>query len=583
MKQVQFKVTLTLQAPILTHTSGAVGFGLDAAMQKDSQGRPIFTGSLIRGNLRHAWDDLREITAQPTEDKIAFWLGKESDTAEQDPERARLSFSEYWTDENWDSTKQTGKRYRIAIDEKTGAVKTGALQVLDSPYAVGEVPRFSGIISARLDTEAEVDELKQWLEYAFTLIPAIGALKTNGFGRLIKADVKLISTNNTKTIAKLDHALLSEATIGLRIKPHRSFCFAKAAIGADNHFESKQHIPAGALVAAIANHIAEDKDDYKTLNSYLSDLHFSHARAVLEGANKRPIALPLTMVVANNQFYDIAANQKAELIHNEAPTFLIDWKDKQFKAAKIKLNHSDASPMTQLNIRTAINRKTGTAKESQLFSMETVSPEGFDWISNVSLEKIPPEFRAEVIQQLYRLFQQPLSQLGKTKASASVTLEKCHCYTKKEQNINTKQVIIYLQSAARLLPTGYQNTGTNQGDDLTKAYKKAWNELSNDSLILSHFFAQQQLYGGEHWWKRNRKEKGNYHPELFTQAGSVFILNINPEKKEKAQEHLKKWQQQGLPQIEGANKNWKENPWIAANGYGEIALNLNIMESTKND
>lgn len=587
MKQVQFKVTLKLQAPILTHTSGAVDFGLDAAMQKDTQGRPVFTGSLIRGNLRHIWEDLREITAQPTQKKIEYWLGKESDTNQQNPERAKLSFSEYWVDESWDSTKQSGKRYRIAIDENTGAVKTGALQVLDSPYAVGEAPDFIGIISARLSTQDEIDDLQQWLKRAFELIPAIGAFKTNGFGKLTEADIEFITDNDKQDIIpELDMALLSETTIGLRIKPHSSFCFAKAAIGADNHFESKQHIPAGALVAAIANHIKDDVDSYKILNDHLSDLHFSHARPVGEGINTRPIALPLTMVEANNKFYDIANNKEAQLIDNQAPTFLIDWKGEQFSVAKIKLNGTDAKPNTQLKIRTGINRKTGAAEDSQLFSMETVSPEGFNWISNVSLEKVSLGSRKEVIQQLHNLLQQPLTQLGKTKVSANVTLEKSHCYTTKEQGINTDQVIIYLQSAARLLPTGFQSTGTNQGDvldGLRETYKYAWNELSDGSLVLSHFFAQQQLYGGEHWWKRNRKEKDNYHPEIFTQAGSVFILTINPKKKEKAQEHLKKWQQQGLPQIEGANENWEENPWIAANGYGEIALNLNIMEGVKND
>ena len=610
MKHIQFTITLTLQAPILTHTSGSIGFGLDAAMQRDQQGRPIFAGSLIRGNLRHAWQDLNDITNQPSQQDIEQWLGKAADSEQQLPHRASLSFSEYWTDEKWTETKtetnkkdkQTSKRYRIAIDETTGAVKTGALQVIESPYAVNETAEFTGTIDAKISTEDKTDEaiyeetnkLQKALEQAFTLIPAIGALKTNGFGKLLKTNITSKEIKSTRD-NPLKEALLTTTQLGLRITPQAPFCFAKPAIGENNHFESEEHIPAAAIVAAIANSINEQQKDYPELNEYLSQLHFTHARAVPTSQNNRPLAIPLTLVNCNDQFYDIAHCTEPETFSENVPLFLIDWKTEQFNKAEQLLNPPSktaikSTPDIQLKIRTAIEQSTGTAKDNQLFSMETVSPEGFNWLSNISLINIPEAQRATIIQQLHKLLQQPLMQLGKTKASADVQLEKAYSYATKEQPLNSsdKQVIIYLQSAARLLPTGYHTAGTNQGEKLQTAYQQAWQELSQESLKLSHFFAQQKLEGGEHWWKRFRQSQPTksttpYHPEIFTQQGSVFVLDIiNPEI---ALPLLAQWQQQGLPQLADApgGEDWQNNPWIAANGYGEIAINLDITGSIKHD
>lgn len=592
MKQVQFTITIKLQAPILTHTSGSIGFGLDTAMLRDKNGTPQFTGSLIRGNIRHAWANLNEITEQPSIENIERWLGKQADSAQQIPNRAVLTFSKYWKAKDWDNTKQAGKRYRIAIDENTGAVKTGALQVIDSPYSVGEQPEFTGIISTSLDTEAEIQTLQKWLKRAFTLIPAIGSLKTNGFGKILNTTIEEKVTNIKATPQKpLNTELLTQTQLGLHIKPSTSFCFAKPAIGENNHFESEIHIPAAAIIAAIANKTNAQKDNYKTLIDNLSKIHITHARPVQTGSGKRPISIPLSVVESNKQLHNIADKKQPEITRGQAPTFLIDWKPEQFDNAEKRFNppkdtNKKTTPDINLNIRTAIERITGTAKNSQLFSMETVSPNGFDWLSNINLNNVTEADRPTVIQQLHTLFQQPLNALGKTKASAKITLEKSYPYSTNEQAISNSDetVVIYLQTPARLLPTGYQVAGTNQGESLHKHYQEAWHELSNGNLKLSHFFAQQKLEGGEHWWKRFRQEKGSYHPEIFTREGSVFILDIIKEPSQ-VKDDIRQWQQQGLPQLKDTigGEHWETNPWIAANGYGEIAINLKINEALNND
>jgi len=59
----RFKVDVTLVAPVLTMASGAIGMGLDAATLRDPMGRPALPGTLVKGNLRHAWEELARITA----------------------------------------------------------------------------------------------------------------------------------------------------------------------------------------------------------------------------------------------------------------------------------------------------------------------------------------------------------------------------------------------------------------------------------------------------------------------------------------------------------------------------------------
>ncbi len=587
----RIQVVLKLKAPILTNTSGAINFGLDAAMRRDRQQRPAFPGTLIKGNLRHAWQELHKITGSPTTAFIDKWLGQASSTDKETPEEGLLDFAEFWSDLDWQAERGNGKRYRIAIDKGIGASAAGDMQVLDSPYNTGEAPLFTGFIEAFIDSTKEA-ELPRWIDKGLSFIPAIGALKTSGFGKVEGVEVTLAKVDDAPR--PLDETLANAAVIGLRIKPSRPFCFAKPRVGTGNNFQTENHIPGGAIIAAVARRIHQEPGKWSLLEQYLDLLSFSHAQPVREGSNNRPLQIPLSLIAVGGRFIDITAQGKAEPINGIAPLFSIDWKDKESKAARLILDPSlkeddDTAPSTCLEIRTAIDPKTGTASESQLFSMEEVIPDGFDWLCNLSLGRIKDGDRKGLVEELHKLFQRTLTHLGKTKARAIVTMEPGYPYTLGEQQITGEVVSIYLQSPARLLPTGFQSQGTNRGDRLHAAYADAWQELSGESLSLNHFYAQQQLLGGRHWWKRFAPAEQNYHPELFTTAGSVFVLKIENGKRERAMTFLERWRRDGLPQLMDApgGERWQNNPWIAANGYGEIAIDLKTpqtdREGTAND
>ena len=63
-----------------------------------------------------------------------------------------------------------------------------------------------------------------------------------------------------------------------------------------------------------------------------------------------------------------------------------------------------------------------------------------------------------------------------------------------------------------------------------------------------------------------------YNPEIFTVPGSVFVVEISDE--DKVKERLRGWQLCGLPQLNDVSTDWRRNPWIRENGFGEIAVNL---------
>ncbi|SEH08160.1 RAMP superfamily CRISPR-associated protein [Candidatus Venteria ishoeyi] len=196
LNHYNYQINLTLQAPILSQIAGAKKHGLDTAVLRAADDTPALPGSLIRGNLRHAWCEFEHQLPQDFPyTNIERWLGDESGEGSGDePRRGLLQFDYQWltqskTQAEQQAEQQTEKasepvQYRIKINDDTGTVDPGALQVIESPFASGDSISFCGTIhcSAISDTESEV--LERWLNKAFAYIPALGAMKGSGFGRL---------------------------------------------------------------------------------------------------------------------------------------------------------------------------------------------------------------------------------------------------------------------------------------------------------------------------------------------------------------------------------------------------------------
>lgn len=171
--------------------------------------------------------------------------------------------------------------------------------------------------------------------------------------------------------------------------------------------------------------------------------------------------------------------------------------------------------------------------------------------------------------------------LGKTSTPASLRLHpRPFDYSQPQIPIEDQgQVFLYLQSPARLLNSSELNGIPSTGGAalLREKYAQAWEKLSGGSLKLSHYYARQILKGGDFWWNKYHKSLP-YQAQVFTDTGSLFVLEFVKGKEKEASQYLREWQQLGLPQLDGYCREYDKNPWIRENGWGEISLNIGIHQ-----
>ena len=619
LQRYRFTVKIRVTAPVVSQAAGARGHGIDTTALCDRDNIPALPGTLLMGNLRETWGYFAELAGTSNsviqQDLIDDWLGQPA--TDSSPRRGRLIFDEFWRAGTGMDTDVL--HHRIAVEPNTGKVREGALQVIASPFVAGKEVVFSGGITAWLHGTEEAKDLQKWLFKGLHGISALGALKGVGFGRIIGVDV--VQQAKELPRSKASAAICTEggetvSGIGIILRPDRPFCFSRHSkgnnlkgdaasaeqgrndqSGPDNQFISEDYIPGGAIKGALATLLRGagkaydlsapiNHSEYPLLSQYLDQLCITRAQPS-DDPESRPLPLPLTTVAAEDPegetcLYDIALMREAGLINGQAPTFSIDWKDEiqSMAAAQCAV---PARPSRSLSIHAAMDRETGASADQQLFSIEAVNPEDdqkkYYWLANITLPAKQDggpsdEQRVKIFRELKRLFdEQGLHWLGKTGASAEVEV---HNKLFRPPALSVAYTVgtvltITLLSHARLLKPGQIADATGAHEALFKAYAKNWSELSGGSLRLVDFYAAQELLGGAYWHKRYNKGKA-YDPETFTVPGSVFVVEISDE--DKVKERLRSWQLCGLPQLNDVFTDWRRNPWIRENGFGEIAVNL---------
>lgn len=578
MPQYVFEVHLTVQAPLLSQATGGRKQGLDSITVRDHEGNPCLLGSSIRGNLRHAWQYLASVSKQVPLEQCQKWLGIASRDGENNaPRRARLSFAYYWCWKPTEEDKQRDAltpRCRIHIDPETGTVQKGALQIIESPFETGESVNFVGNIYASLENEAESEQLLLWLRKGLQYISALGALRGVGFGRVIQVAIRKDRHQPADSVQAP-----TSARFGIALKPDRPFCFAKHH-SQNNHFASETFITGAAILGSLAHYLPE----YPVLARHFDKLIISHAfpsnkpihpDAFPSNKLTRPLAIPKSFAAANEQLYDLSLQKNAGLIQKTAPEFMPDWKSKIWEKAnalcgQVSLSHS-------VHTHTAITATGEDDEDGRLFSMEVIHPNDYQWLAHVNCEAVPEVDRTQVLKDLSQIFAQGLYGLGKTKAYAQVTchstpfntpVEADHLPDKRDETF-----VLMLQTPALLLPDPYNIPPTNGGDDLFKRYAALWESLTGGAFELSHFYAHQQLVGGNYLQQRFWSDQQVYNPAVLTSAGSVFVFIVH--EVEQTRDILRRWLSQGLPQHESTfgGTQWQQNPYLANHGYGEIVIN----------
>ncbi len=555
-------------------------------MQRDSANRPALLGSSIKGSLRQTWCTfLQNINPENKPNlPLKTWLGEESNEGYK-PIRARLHFSYWWSDLAWDENKNRHSLYRIKINEDTGVTEEGALQVIESPYPHGQEVTFSGTIHAWLTSQEELDQLSLWIRKGLRYSHMLGANKGLGFGRIKNVDVEATSliiptlTNHPP-----------EERLGLRIHPQEPFCIGKPAVGENNRFDSEEYIPGAAILGALArakDH--NDKANWPLLNKHFDAIRVSHAVPAEASVNTRILALTLSISTfadsnGRTELLDLVDYSKSGWIkrygHESAPCFQADWKDADWDKANLALKLPEVKK--RLDVHTAINRGTGTAETGKLYSIEAVVPDKLSWLTNVDFSQITPEAeRTQVCQEFLRLSALGLDGIGKLNTQMTVSPESWFDFTFPQRDLINQPlqvndtIHLILQTPTLLLAPDLALPTSGGQDELEKAYRNTWEQLSSQSLKLKHFFTRHELRGGRYWFQRFRApaQQSHYRPLIHTMPGSLFVLRVVDA--DQATEKLQDWQRYGLPQIAEApgGENWQHNPWIRNNGYGEIAIN----------
>lgn len=614
MPQYRFQLTLTLRGPILTKSSEPGQYGIDAPFAQDEEGRFYLPGTQVKGRVREAFEELHRECGDLMPDP-ASWFGP---SAQQGGNRknpggdfqrhnTRIFFSDFvHKEEPTHEKKRRGRRWRVAIDETLHAAKEGQLQLMESPFRAGETAKFEGTITLDAPSAETEEYVKYRLIKALRWAGCLGANVSVGFGRITNIQVQRAAA---EAETARDPAPQSDQ-IHLRLATEDLLCVTESR-GAENLFVSGSQIPGGVIKGAIAAQWmrqlgkpgcaveAECDPERGELAQWFQWIRVSHAKPVPEGQGRLPVEPPLSYAKVGEQFRDLALEPRPEEF-DDPVTYSPDWKHEDERTVDGRFGRH--WPPTELRVRTAIESSKRKARDEALFAYEMVRSKGYAWYATIDLSSAG-ETAPAVRQQLVGLLSDGIRGVGKTKARLRVEVLEAppERFVGSRAEAVQGQYVVTLQTAA-ILADPRILTGSRSEEVLLRAYREVFHELSDGGLYLERFFARQFLQGGIYLYKRFQQGRVNgegqampYEPYLLTRAGSVFVLTVADEKK--ARGHIQRWRVCGLPVPEWAKKwyarngkdgaHWSNLPYTPENGYGEIAVNLDVHfggeESSGND
>ncbi|SHE56845.1 RAMP superfamily CRISPR-associated protein [Vibrio gazogenes] len=651
MNAYQMTLSLTLQSPFLTHGTGAMKFGLDSFGQSHN-GKLTLNGSLLKGNLRHKLEQWRDLLGEDSElsgelstvldvafgsrtDKLVPTPDNPVPTPSHMPEPATLVFPWHLTEDRDDDpdnhsdgshNHQDHKHYRIKIDQASGAVEEGQIQVIDIRYPPGTAVTFTGSGSFYETATLTKDVVEKWLLKALSDLRAIGAMKNIGFGQLANQDAQhpvsyqLEFTKQELAEQSDQHPSLTETPLQVSFTTDQPICFAQPRSKTSNLFVGCDYIPGSAIKATIAasryyQNLAEDEP----LKTYLDQLVIRHALPVVSTQEEqqsvstpirlktRPLALMQFAIKGQDDIYVNAATcAQAHILKSIEPTdnpviagaYPTDYKDQPEKPVLSQFGAVSPELSRHLTVRTAIDKESGTADDGKLFAYESVGPTDtqknqIHWTTVMSLPPstaLTPTITERFGQQLAAVLKHGLTRVGKTKATLTVShIEPLQTNTVTSDVITPDElVVIKLESDAMLFTLAqYHDKQQTQVEPLAALYQDYFAQHFTDAhqqpLVTLHaFHTDQTMVGGEYLYHRFQKSHGQpYQPYILTTAGSTFTFRINHHaQREQVLERLRTWCHTGLPLLD-SQLTWQTCPYLPQNGFGEISV-MTVKQATYN-
>ncbi|WP_257326592.1 RAMP superfamily CRISPR-associated protein [Pseudoalteromonas rhizosphaerae] len=589
----QLYTTMQVQGPIVSQHSGALQHGLDVAVLRDASGKPVLTGSFIKGNIRHA---LNEINAFMKDDKLTQWLqtwfgseGMQATTkAELDVglgQRSRLNFDFYWQMSN-PVNDAYAVQNKIKLNQH-GTTEKGSLRCVELPYRHGEKVNISGNIKFRA-TADEASIIEKYITKALQYCYALGSFKNIGFGKIEAVSLELIKPQAPSCIWP---AFERDKILAIDWQVDRPLCIANAPTAKENTFKSQNIITGAILKGLVANHSSAES----VLAKYLHAITFRHAKPLTaQGVLNQPARLSIAICHTKNE-QGKKVSEKHDCLTSPAPLKGIMVFKPDFKEGDAKLVQNIATLPRVLLVRNAITQwwknettafsqleQRNTSAEQQLFSYDCVSHqwnnnEPITWRSYVDLSQIPDDQHNTVYDELTQLLAHSLHGLGKTKAIAHVTNT---CWQARHTPHCEEQNTLYLTfySPVCLL----RPAKLNVVEPSKALYQHAFNELAPDVFELKDHYTCEELRGGSFWQSRFQRHKPYYSPYIETQPGSCFALTIKAGKRKQAQAFLTQWLHHGVPSVDVSEvelqqnnkQRWQLSPYDPANGFGEVAIEI---------
>jgi hypothetical protein len=616
MKETILKVTLTLEGPVLTKATTAGRYGIDALVARNESNQPIIPRTLVKGRLRQAWEELHSVAPGDFDPETKDLLGPDpkegNNTIGSSLDlRGRLRFDDFVFTSTGRKADENCYRHRIKVASSTRAAEERMLRMAEAPFASGLPVEFVGHIRY-FAGDAEAPRIQRLIEIGLRWVMHYGGDRTVGFGKLHALKVEKDEASPLPAAVPTPSTIAAGESLFLAIRPTAPFCLAKHHLPQGNLFESETIIPGAALKACVAEiwrqlagaepgTAVEAINDAKQakLKEHFNAVRFTHAFPASAGAGRRPVFPPASLVKGGQDkdgkkiWHDAALFGSAFVFTQPnitGPAFRIDWKESD----DVDKDFGWGDPKSALVTRTAINREQQRAAERQLFTYEMVKPEGCEWLARVDFGQVPEADRPEVARQLQELLAVGLRGLGKTKAAAQVEPVTKPPNDKWEvlgSDVKPRAGIwiITLQTHAVLAdPSQLVAPEQRTPEKLKEHYADIWKKLSREQLELSHFYATQRLAGGQYVGSRFQAGRA-YNPWLLTEAGSVFVLKLASGTEADAVKQVEAWRQHGLPLPDWTRdayglkndpakpgNDWKLCPYLPENGYGEIAVNLDV-------
>lgn len=296
----KYELVLTLRSPFLFEGVVNTRVGVDSACIRGEAGEPIVPAAQIKGVLRDALERLALDTGLITGDEIDLLFGVPSNPAgaEQDrPERGQALFGDLGAP----GCRVAGHTTRIEIDDSSGTVRRGHLNVIELAAPLGAEIRFSGPLVISYGSGLDPARVEKAMRAAIKLIPVIGSYKSAGFGEVV-ADAGSLELLSRSALAPAA-ADLTDQRLVFDVGFDRPL-LVDTSREADNVFEGASVIPGAVFKGAIAERLrlgAEDPEDERSpLGAALAALRISHAFPLSGGPGAAPcreaLALPASVV-----------------------------------------------------------------------------------------------------------------------------------------------------------------------------------------------------------------------------------------------------------------------------------------------